>query len=52
MAEFRAGRRMSLMRSTKAPPDFDHNRWLFETKEREHMVQVQKSGRILTDYWA
>ncbi|XP_039114391.1 cellulose synthase-like protein D5 [Dioscorea cayenensis subsp. rotundata] len=32
MAELRAGRRMSLMRSTKAPPDFDHNRWLFETK--------------------
>ncbi|KAJ0976357.1 hypothetical protein J5N97_018322 [Dioscorea zingiberensis] len=32
MAEFRAGRRMSLIKSTKAPPDFDHNRWLFETK--------------------
>ncbi|WOL03282.1 cellulose synthase-like protein D5 [Canna indica] len=35
MAEFKAGKRLSIVKSMKAPNqpgDFDHNRWLFETK--------------------
>ncbi|GAB4841074.1 Cellulose synthase-like protein D5 [Ancistrocladus abbreviatus] len=35
MAEFRPDKRLSLVKSFKAPnqpSDFDHNRWLFETK--------------------
>ncbi|XP_010931704.1 cellulose synthase-like protein D5 [Elaeis guineensis] len=35
MVDFRGGRRLSMIKSTKAPnqpADFDHNRWLFETK--------------------
>ncbi|CAD5183091.1 unnamed protein product [Musa acuminata subsp. malaccensis] len=36
MAEFKAGRRLSIVKSMKGAPnqggDFDHNRWLFETK--------------------
>ncbi|KAK9733753.1 hypothetical protein RND81_04G089900 [Saponaria officinalis] len=33
MAELRAdNRRLSLVKSVKNPPEFDHNRWLFETK--------------------
>ncbi|KAH9605587.1 hypothetical protein KSS87_004836 [Heliosperma pusillum] len=33
MAEFRGdNKRLSLVKSVKNPPDFDHNRWLFETK--------------------
>ncbi|KAH0459057.1 hypothetical protein IEQ34_011871 [Dendrobium chrysotoxum] len=32
MADFGISRRMSMMKSVKGPADFDHNRWLFETK--------------------
>ncbi|XP_057721719.1 cellulose synthase-like protein D5 [Arachis stenosperma] len=35
MAEFKLDKRLSVVKSFKAqnhPPDFDHNRWLFETK--------------------
>ncbi|XP_020598308.1 cellulose synthase-like protein D5 [Phalaenopsis equestris] len=32
MADFGMGRRLSMMKSVKGPADFDHNRWLFETK--------------------
>lgn len=36
MTEFKLDKRLSLVKSFKAaqnhPPDFDHNRWLFETK--------------------
>ncbi|CAO2839792.1 unnamed protein product [Amaranthus hypochondriacus] len=32
MAEFKMDKRLSLVKSVKNPADFDHNRWLFETK--------------------
>ncbi|KAK8968527.1 Cellulose synthase-like protein D5 [Platanthera guangdongensis] len=32
VAEFGYGRRLSMMKSVKGPADFDHSRWLFETK--------------------
>ncbi|KMT05916.1 hypothetical protein BVRB_7g164970 [Beta vulgaris subsp. vulgaris] len=32
MAELKMDKRLSLVKSVKNPPDFDHNRWLFETK--------------------